>query len=137
MTLQNLVTNYAGYTLWANQQLVNWLSTKSEGQLNQEVPSSFSSILKTLNHIWAVEAYWYAIITQQTDIDNRYAATDLKSDEVFQGLINRSNQLVNDIQLFTEIELNKELKVVSPWLEANQPRFEYLQQLVNHGTYHR
>lgn len=137
MNLQNLVTNYADYNLSTNQQFVNWLSQKSDEQLNKEAPSSFSSILKTLNHIWGMEEYWYSIICQESDFINRYGVEDLKTDEVFQGLINRSKMLANKIKLLTEDELVEKIKVVSPWFEANQSRYEYIQHLFNHGTYHR
>ena len=59
MSLKKLMTNYAEYNLWVNQQFVKWLTTKSDDLLHKEVPSSFSSIVKTLNHIWATEEYWY------------------------------------------------------------------------------
>jgi len=137
MNIQTLITNYADYSLWANQQYVNWLSAQPLEQLNQEVPSSFSSILKTLNHIWAIEEYWYSVIAQKPGFENRYGIEDLNADEVFKGLINRSTALANKIKSFTEAQLTENLKVVSPWLDTNQPRFEYILQLVNHGTYHR
>ena len=137
MNLQNLVADNAGYNLWANQQLLNWLSDKSEAQLNQEVTSSFSSMLKTLNHIWAIEEYWFSILTQTPEFENRYGVTDLKADEIFPGLINRSRLLAEVVKSFTEKELTEEIKVVSPWFEAEQSRAAYIQHLVNHGTYHR
>ncbi|SKD00778.1 Uncharacterized damage-inducible protein DinB (forms a four-helix bundle) [Chitinophaga ginsengisegetis] len=137
MNLQNLVTNYAGYNLSVNQQFVNWLSRKSDEQLHQEAPSSFSSILKTLNHIWGMEEYWYSIICQKPDFVNRYGIEDLKREEVFQGLVNRSQILAEDIKSFSERDLVEKIKVVSPWFEANQSRYEYIQHFVNHGTYHR
>jgi uncharacterized damage-inducible protein DinB len=137
MNLQNLVTNYAGYNLSVNQQFVNWLSGKSDEQLHQEAPSSFSSILKTLNHIWGMEEYWYSIICRKTDFINRYGVEDLKKEEIFQGLVNRSQILADEIKSFSECDLVEKIKVVSPWFEANQSRYEYIQHFVNHGTYHR
>lgn len=137
MNLQNLISDYTAYNLWANQQFINWLSNKPVEQLNQEVPSSFSSILKTLNHIWAIEEYWYSIIAKKAEFNNRYGATEFVADEIFEGLINRSTLLAEDVKQFTDIELTEKIKLVSPWLEADQPRYEYLLQLVNHGTYHR
>lgn len=137
MNLQTSITDFANYNLWANQQYVNWLSTKTEAQLNQEVPSSYSSILKTLNHIWGVEEYWYSIITQTEGFENRFAVTHLNADEIFKGLINRSALLVNAIKLLTEAELVEKLAVINPWFEGNLLRYEYVQQTVNHATYHR
>jgi uncharacterized damage-inducible protein DinB len=137
MNLSRLMANYADFNLWANQQYVNWLSPKTAEQLNQEVPSSFSSVLKTLNHIWAVEAYWYSIITGETNVENRYGATDLQAAEIFEGLVNRSTRLADAIRAFSESELAETIQVVSPWFEANQTRAEYIQHLFNHSTYHR
>lgn len=137
MNLQSLISNYAGYNLWANQQFVTWLSGKPEEQLNQEIPSSFSGILKTLNHIWAMEAYWYSIITKGTEFENWYGVTVFHKEEIFSGLINRSELLKKAVLSFTEAELAEKIKVVSPWFEANHSRYDYLQHLFNHGTYHR
>jgi uncharacterized damage-inducible protein DinB len=137
MSLKTLVTNYADFNLWANQQYINWLSKKSDTLLNQEIPSSYSSILKTLNHIWSGEEYWYSIITKTTDFENRFSIDDFNKNEIFKGLINRSNLLANAIKSLTEKELVEKIKVVSPWFEANLPCYEYLLHQVNHGTYHR
>lgn len=132
-----MTANYADYNLWANKQLVSWLSQKTDEQLNHEVPSSFSSLLKTLNHIWAIEEYWYSLITRTTEFENRYGVQDLKKEEVFQGLVNRSGMLAETVKSFTESELVEKIKVVSPWFEAELTRAEYIQHLGNHGTYHR
>lgn len=137
MNLQNLVSSNAVYNLWANQQLLNWLSDKPEAQLNQEVSSSFPSMLKTLNHIWAIEEYWFSILTKKTEFENRYGVTDFKVDEIFEGLMNRSRLLADVIKSFTAEELTEKIKVVSPWFEAEQSRAAYIQHLMNHGTYHR
>jgi uncharacterized damage-inducible protein DinB len=137
MSLQKLTTNYADYNLWANRQYVNWLAEKPKELLNQELPSSYSSILKTLNHIWSAEEYWFSIITKTIDFENRFVVETFDKDEILNGLINRSNQLAKAVRSFTESELVEKIKVVSPWFEATLPRYEYLQHQVNHTSYHR
>lgn len=137
MSLKKLMANYADYNLWVNQQFVNWLSKKTEEQLHQEVPSSYSSILKTLNHIWGTEEYWYSVIMGTPDFVMRYGVEELHADEIFKGLINRSVLLAEAMKKITEEELEETIQVKSPWFEANQPRYEFLQHVVNHGTYHR
>lgn len=64
MSLKKIMTNYADYNLWVNQQFVNWLSPKSDELLYTEVPSSFSTIIKTLDHIWSTEEYWFSVISE-------------------------------------------------------------------------
>jgi uncharacterized damage-inducible protein DinB len=49
MNLKKIMSNYADYNLWVNQHFVNWLSPKSDELLYAEVPSSFSTIVKTLD----------------------------------------------------------------------------------------
>ena len=137
MSLKRLISNYADYNLSANQQLVNWLSQKTDEQLKQEVPSSFSSLVKTLNHIWGMEAYWFAIITETNEFEQRYGLEDLDAEEVFTGIINRSTLLAEKIKSYTEAELEERIKVVSPWVDTEQSRADYLQHLFNHSTYHR
>ena len=85
MSLQKLMTNYANYNLWANTQFITWISTKSDEQLNTDVPSSYASILKSLHHIWAVEEYWYSIIMKKDDFINLYTIPTPSKDEIFEG----------------------------------------------------
>ena len=84
MNLKKIMTNYAEYNLWTNQQFVKWLSTKSGDLLHSEVASSYSSIIKTLNHIWATEEYWYSIIAETSVFDKR-ENTELVTDEILNG----------------------------------------------------
>lgn len=137
MSLKKLMTNYASYNVWANQQHINWLSTKTDEQLQHEIPSSYPSIIKTLNHIWGVEEYWFSIITKTQDFTQRFGIEELHRDEVFKGMMNRSELILNKVLSFSEEDLNEEIKVVSPWFKSNQCRYEYIQHVINHGTYHR
>ncbi len=136
MSLKKIMSNYADYNLWVNQQFVNWLSTKSDELLHKEVPSSYSSIIKTLNHIWATEEYWYSIIAETSEFDKR-ENVELVTEEILKGLINRSTQLAELIKSFSEEELTKKIKIESPWFECELPKCDYLLQVINHGTYHR
>lgn len=131
-----MMTNYAEYNLWVNQQFSNWLSTKSDELLHQEVISSFSSIIKTLNHIWATEEYWYSVIAETSEFDKR-EVEELVTSEVLKGLVNRSACLAQLIASLSEEELAKTIKIDNPWFQCELPRYEYLLQVVNHGTYHR
>ena len=136
MSLKKIMSNYADYNLWVNQQFVNWLSAKSDELLHQELPSSYSSIIKTLNHIWATEEYWYAIIAETSEFDKR-ENVELITDEIFRGLINRSTHLAELINSLSEEELTKKIKIESPWFQCELPKCDYLLQVINHGTYHR
>lgn len=137
MSLQQFMANNACYHLWATQKFVEWLSPKPEELLHQEVPSSFNSIIKTLNHIWATDEYWYAIIAETSEFEDRMAVTDLKAKEVFAGITHRAREISRLIETYSEADLSKKIKIERPWFTCDLPKYEYLQQLINHATYHR
>jgi uncharacterized damage-inducible protein DinB len=136
MSLQKLMTNYADYNVWVNQQFVNWLSAKSDELLNQEVPSSYSSIAKTLLHILETEEYWYSVIAETAPFERKENVI-LSTKEIFEGLLQSSAKLAKYIKSLSEEALSKEIKIENPWFQCELPLSEYLLQVVNHGTYHR
>jgi len=136
MSLKKIMSNYADYNLWVNQQFVNWLSPKSDELLYAEVPSSFSTITKTLDHIWSTEEYWFSVISETAPTEKK-AENELSRDQIFEGLLNASAKLKQFIHSLSEEDLVKEVKITNPWFECELPISEYLIQVINHGTYHR
>lgn len=136
MSLKMIMSNYADYNLWVNQQFVNWLSPKSNELLYAEVPSSFSTIIKTLDHIWATEEYWFSVISETLQAEKK-AESELSKEEIFAGLLNSSTKLANFIHSMSEEDLIKKVKIVNPWFQCELPIADYLLQVINHGTYHR
>ncbi|PXY44873.1 DinB family protein [Flavobacterium hydrophilum] len=136
MSLKRIMSNYADYNLWVNQQFVNWLSSKSDELLYAEVPSSFSTIIKTLDHIWSTEEYWFYVISE-ADLSEKKPESELSKEEIFEGLLNSSVKLKHLINSLSEEDLIKEVKIVNPWFECELPISDYLLQVINHGTYHR
>ncbi|WP_125718139.1 DinB family protein [Flavobacterium ustbae] len=136
MSLKRIMSNYADYNLWVNQQFVNWLSTKSDELLYTEMPSSFSTIMKTLDHIWSTEEYWFSIISESS-LSEKKAESELSKEEIFAGLLHSSTKLKHLINSLSEEDLVKEVEIINPWFECELPISEYLIQVINHGTYHR
>ena len=136
MSLKKIMSNYADYNLWVNQQFVNWLSPKSDELLYAEVPSSFSTIMKTLDDIWSTEEYWFSVISETAPTEKK-AENELSRDQIFEGLLNASAKLKQFIHSLSEEDLVKEVKITNPWFECELPISEYLIQVINHGTYHR
>jgi uncharacterized damage-inducible protein DinB len=140
---QSLLIDFANYNYWANKQLVDWLTTKPEELMDTEVPSSFSSIRKTLLHIKDTQAYWLDKILQQQDDDEEEVDSQELSDtncgicQVFDSIIDQSGVMASIIETYDDSALQEEVCVVSPWFESVQPRFELIQHCMNHSTYHR
>jgi uncharacterized damage-inducible protein DinB len=126
--------NYANYNLWAVSTLVNWLRTKTPEQLETEVPSSFPTIGKTLVHILQTQQYWFSVISNTEFTPEEFTGT---TEDIFAAIVAHSETLARYIQNMTEEDLEDKALVQNPWFECNFNKFEYLIQLVNHGTYHR
>lgn len=130
-----LMQNYANYNLWVNETLINWLRTKPEEVLEREVPSSFPSIKKTLAHIWSSQYYWLAVIRK--DEKERLEAFNGTLEDACKGLLDHSAELAAYVNAMTAADIHDTRLVESPWFQCNFQNFEYIVQIVTHGTYHR
>ncbi|HBI89981.1 MAG TPA: damage-inducible protein DinB, partial [Sphingobacterium sp.] len=125
MSLKTLITKSAEYNDWVVNKYINWLADKSDDQLNQEVPSSFPTILKTLNHILQTQEYWWSHISESNDFDFEKKRTT--KEEIFEALRRSSVQLVDYINKLSELDLEKNIKVESPWFQCDFTKYEYIQ----------
>jgi uncharacterized damage-inducible protein DinB len=130
-----LIKNYADYNLWANATLVNWLRTKPEAVLQQQVPSSFPGIKATIIHIWNTQRYWLSILNGS----EFEAFEDLNAclETIFTGLVDQSDELADFIDSMNDNKIEENTLVVSPWFQCDLQNFEYIMQVINHSTYHR
>jgi len=130
-----LMKNYANYNLWVNVTLINWLRTKPEEVLEREVPSSFPSIKKTLAHIWSSQFYWLAVIRK--DEIQRLEPFNGTLEDAYKGLLDHSAELAAYVNAMTVADIQGTTLVENPWFRCDFPNFEYILQMVTHGTYHR
>ncbi len=137
MSLKTLITKTVQYNNWVVHKYIDWLSTKSDEQLNQEVISSFPTILKTLHHIWQTQEYWWSYISENNDFDSAKTAAETTKEEVFRNIKRNSQQLVDYVESLSEDELSKNIKIESQWFQCDFSKYEYIQHIVQHGTYHR
>lgn len=135
MSLKILITKSVQYNNWVVNKYLDWLTTKSEEQLNQEVPSSFPTILKTLHHIWQTQEYWWSHISENNDFD--FEKIFNNTDGIFNAIRDSSQKLVDYVLALSEQDLEKNIKVESPWFQCDFSKYEYIQHLIIHGTYHR
>ena len=57
--MKQILQQYAAYNIWASQRIFDCINNLSDDQVNREVTSSFSSISKTIRHMWNAEAIWW------------------------------------------------------------------------------
>lgn len=137
MSLKKFMSNNASYHSWATQKFVEWLSSKPDELLHKVVPSSFDSIIKTLNHIWSTDEYWYAVIAEVPQAEQRYEAMEFNTKEILTSIANRAKEISKLINSYSDIDLTKVITVESQWFQSEAPKYEYLQHLIIHATYHR
>ncbi len=137
-TMKHLLRQSAAYTIWANQQIFECIGKLSEEQVNQELTSSFSSLKKTIIHMWNAEAIWW----QRLKLEEKITVPG----EDFTGSFAELTVLVNQQSMYwrewvggaTEMQLRHVFFYRnSKREEFKQPVYELLMHLMNHGTYHR
>ena len=134
-SLQYLINNYAQYNLWANATIVHWLKSKPVELVEEERPSSFSSIRLTLQHILDTQLYWFAVITKSEPETIEWKSKTIE--DVFMILIDQSAEIAEMVEMMSVEKIQSETLVVDPWFDCNFPNFEYVLHIVNHTTYHR
>lgn len=136
MSLQISMINSVEYNIWVTKQLVNWLQGFPEELLQRECPSSFSSIAKTLKHISDTQLYWSSMIRETTTPQFDYVATSVDIKTEMENLVNEAKLLATYVK--ENNEAMRELYLIeSEWFSSNFPKYEYLQHLIIHTTYHR
>lgn len=137
-TLGSLLKDYSSYNLWANKKLVEWLKSKPSYLMENEIPSSFSSIKLTLLHISKTESWWLGNLKKlQPELDFRQTYQD-SAEEAFERFIKQSEELDYFIQSLDENELAENCDFSIPFVgDFSRPRTELIQHCMNHSTYHR
>ncbi|MCB9065787.1 MAG: DinB family protein [Chitinophagales bacterium] len=137
--MKELLTRLAKYNIWANQKFINVLEKLSEEQTDMEIESSFSSIRKTVYHMWSAEYIWIQrleLVEKPVWIQDSYdgdLATALENwKECSAGLLSFIEKQFDD-DAFTHVMQYYNLKKQSVKLEVSTG----LIQVLNHATYHR
>ncbi len=130
------ITNLCKYNLWANQKIVDWLRPMDQSVIDKEVQSSFSSIHATIQHIHKAQIYWISFLSEIKRQIN-WAMEDQLVTESNNQLLSSSNKLVALAEEYEEESLHEILTIKNKWINKDMRRYEYIQHVVNHGTYHR
>lgn len=137
MSLQKLIANYTAYNAWATQRLIDWLWKVDTELLYREIPSSYSSIDYTLQHMLRTQRYWLLFLTGKELSQHSWAVREKEVENIMSELIMVSIQMKDEFEKFTEEDLLQVLELRSPWAQNDLPRYEYIQHIINHNTYHR
>ncbi|RAI98650.1 putative damage-inducible protein DinB [Chitinophaga skermanii] len=134
-TLATMAQNFAIYNAWANERLIEWLTSKPKACFDEEVASSFNTIKKTFQHIVDTQQFWLEVLQVRNEKINFGNTEDAY--ELFDYIIEQSNELRDYILTLDDEALCEPVSFTTPWVSGTQSRFEYIMHVMNHSTYHR
>jgi uncharacterized damage-inducible protein DinB len=136
--MKEILQQCTAYTIWANQKIFDWIANLSEEQIDQEITSSFSSLRKTIVHMWDAEAAWYQRLKLVEKIEVPSAAFTGNFAELVKKVNQQSLTWKEWVDHATEVQLQHVFAYQNSKKEQfKQPVYEMLLHIFNHGTYHR
>jgi uncharacterized damage-inducible protein DinB len=135
--ISKLVRKNAAYNFWTSQRLINWLSTKGTDLMDENVASSFPSIRATLIHICNTERFWLDVLRETPLAFSPEDLEALSTENLFEIFQRQAEQLMLYIEQLSDQEILEEVSLNTPWVKGRSPRYEFIQHVVNHTTYHR
>lgn len=137
MSLQKLISDLAEFNAWANRRYSEWLAPYPDDVLAREIPSSCPSIIRTLKHIWEAQEYWYGAVAETDDFVRVWEIEDPTRKIILDGLRSNGRKLAEFVMTQSDDDLSKRLRIDNDWLNCDLMKYEYLQQVFHHATYHR
>jgi uncharacterized damage-inducible protein DinB len=136
--MKELLKQLAVYNHWANQKLTDLILSLPEEKQTAEVPSSFTSLYKTVLHMWDAESIWWQRVKlhEKLIVPSENFKGSMK--DVVNGLLQQNQQWIDWIQAASDAALEHVFQYYTLKKEYfKQPVFQVLQHVFNHGTYHR
>lgn len=137
MGLKKLIDNYAAFNLWANNHFVVWLKSIDSRLLYKQMPSSFTSIDYTLQHLLRTQKFWLAFVCERDISTFSWAVFEHEVERILEELKTQSEEMQTTISSFSEEQLLAKLNLDMPWAKNQLSRYEYILHVINHSTYHR
>lgn len=135
--MKELLLSYVEFNLWANDKIVDVIKNNPEA-LDKEQISSFTSIRKTLFHLWDAETIWYKRLSGESLMtwpSKGYTGTTEEFNKAFRGQSEQFISLVENMPegKFSEVVNYTNTKGISFSAAAS----EIILHAMNHATFHR
>jgi uncharacterized damage-inducible protein DinB len=126
------------FNAWANRRILGAAGALTQEQFTQQIVSSFRSVQETLQHIAGAELAWMERV-QGRSPEKMPAAPENRDLKTLESLWSPLLSLMEEYgRGLTQERLDElvDYKTFS-FGDARSPRWQMLQHMVNHGTYHR
>jgi uncharacterized damage-inducible protein DinB len=136
--MKETLKQLAAYNIWANQKLAEVILKLPEEKQHEEIPSSFSSLYKTVLHIWNAESIWWQRMKLQERIIVPGENFKGNMQELYTALLQQNQLWAEWINNASEAALTHVFQYQNSRREQfKQPVYQMLVHVFNHGTYHR
>ena len=136
--MKELLKQYAVYNVWATQKILDIILVLPEEKQLAEVPRSFSSLYKTVLHMWDAESGWWQRMKMQERIvfPNEFFKGTMQ--ELASGLLQQSKQWEEWVAGASDLSLEHVFQYQNTKREVfKMPVYQMVHHVFNHGTYHR
>ena len=136
--MKELLKQYATYNIWASRRILEVILALPEEKQLAEVPSSFTSLFKTVLHMLDAESIWWQRmkLTERIIVPNENFKGNMK--ELADNLLQQSKQWEEWVANTSELSLDHVFQYYNNKKEHfKMPIYQMLHHVFNHGTYHR
>ena len=136
--MKELLKQYATYNIWASQRILEVILALPEEKQIAEVPSSFTSLYKTVLHMLDAESIWWQRmkLTERINVPSENFKGNMK--DLTNNLLQQSKQWEEWVANASELSFDHVFQYYNNKKEHfKMPIYQMLHHVFNHGTYHR
>ena len=137
-TMKDLLRQYAAYHVWAQQRIDDVLLALPEAQHHQELPSSFTSLYKTVLHMLDAESIWWQRLKlhERILVPSEHFTGDFPA--LLQTLLQQSKQWEEWVSTASDLSLEHVFQYQDRKRDVHKmPVYQMIHHVFNHSTYHR
>jgi uncharacterized damage-inducible protein DinB len=136
--MKEILKQFAAYNEWANQLLLEVILAQPEEKQKAELPSSFTTLYKTVLHMWDAESAWWQRMKLHERLIIPSETFNGSMADIANGLLNQSRQWKEWVAAASDLSLDHVFQYYNSKKESvKMPVFQMLLHVFNHGTYHR
>lgn len=138
MKMKELLKQYATYNVWATKRILDVILAMPEEKQMAELPSSFTSLFKTVLHMLDAESIWWQRMKMNERINIPSENFNGTMKEVADGLLQQSKLWEEWVSNASDLSLDHVFQYYNTKKEHfKMPVYQMLHHVFNHGTYHR